>query len=40
MSLISFIEPIENLVDYLDRIYQNQITERFGFVDNPDTKFL
>ena len=40
ISLISFIEPIENLVDYLDRIYKQQMTERFGFVDNPDTKFL
>ena len=40
ISLISFIEPIENLVDYLDRIYKQQMTERFGFIDNPDTKFL
>ena len=34
------IEPIENFADYLDRIYKNQITEHFGFVDNPSTKFL
>jgi hypothetical protein len=40
ISLITFIEPIENFADYLDRIYKNQITERFGFVDNPHTKFL
>tara|TARA_B000000460_G_scaffold155279_1_gene109836 strand:- start:211 stop:510 length:300 start_codon:yes stop_codon:yes gene_type:complete len=40
ISLITFIEPIENFADYLDRIYKNQITERFGFVDNPDTKFI
>ena len=40
ISLITFIEPIENFADYLDRIYKNQLTERFGFVDNPSTKFL
>ena len=40
ISLISFIEPIENFADYLNRIYKNQITEHFGVIDNPSTKFL
>ena len=37
--LTNSLEPIENFVDYLDRVFKNQLTKRFGFVDNPFTKF-
>jgi hypothetical protein len=38
--LITSIEPIENFVDYLNRVYKHQLTKYFGLSDNPDTKFL
>jgi hypothetical protein len=37
--LTNSLEPIENFADYLDRVFKNQLTEHFGIVDNPFTKF-
>jgi len=31
--------PIENFVDYLDRVFKNQLELHFGVIDNPYTKF-